>query len=203
LHPRKLISTGDGGMLTYRRAAWDRQLRMLRQHGMSVPDTVRHSATRVVFEDYPVLGYNYRLTDIQAAVGCIQMARLPEILGRRRELAARYLAALSEHPFLQLPSEPAYARTNWQSFPVRLGRQSPLSRDACMQRLLEAGIATRRGIMNAHREPVYCSDGGVPSNLPYSEAAQDRCMLLPLFPDMSIEQVDQVVASLADLVQTA
>ena len=86
LHPRKLISTGDGGMLTYRSAEWDRQLRMLRQHGMSVPDTVRHSANQIVFEDYPVLGYNYRLTDIQAAVGCIQMERLPEILGRRRDL---------------------------------------------------------------------------------------------------------------------
>ena len=199
LHPRKLISTGDGGMLTYRSAEWDRQLRMLRQHGMSVPDTVRHSANQIVFEDYPVLGYNYRLTDIQAAVGCIQMERLPEILGRRRELAARYLAALYDHPFLQLPSEPAYARTNWQSFPVRVGAHSPLSRDACMQRLLESGIATRRGIMNAHREPVYQSNGKPAITLPHSEEAQDFAMLLPLFPDMSIDQVDQVVASLTGL----
>ena len=199
LHPRKLISTGDGGMLTYRSAEWDRQLRMLRQHGMSVPDTVRHSANQIVFEDYPVLGYNYRLTDIQAAVGCIQMERLPEILGRRRELAARYLAALDDHPFLHLPSEPAYARTNWQSFPVRVGAHSPLSRDACMQRLLESGIATRRGIMNAHREPVYQSNGKPAITLPHSEEAQDFAMLLPLFPDMSIDQVDQVVASLTGL----
>jgi dTDP-4-amino-4,6-dideoxygalactose transaminase len=199
LHPRKLISTGDGGMLTYRSAEWDRQLRMLRQHGMSVPDTVRHSANQIVFEDYPVLGYNYRLTDIQAAVGCIQMERLPEILGRRRELAARYLAALYDHPFLQLPSEPAYARTNWQSFPVRVGPHSPLSRDACMQHLLESGIATRRGIMNAHREPAYHSNGKPAIILPHSEEAQDFAMLLPLFPDMSIDQVDQVVASLTGL----
>jgi perosamine synthetase len=196
LHPRKLISTGDGGMLTYRSAEWDRQLRMLRQHGMSVPDTVRHSANQIVFEDYPVLGYNYRLTDIQAAVGCIQMERLPEILGRRRELAARYLAALYDHPFLQLPSEPAYARTNWQSFPVRVGPHSPLSRDACMQHLLESGIATRRGIMNAHREPAYHRNGKPASTLPHSEEAQDFAMLLPLFPDMSIAQVEQVVAAL-------
>jgi dTDP-4-amino-4,6-dideoxygalactose transaminase len=196
LHPRKLISTGDGGMLTYRSAEWDRQLRMLRQHGMSVPDTVRHSASQIVFEDYPVLGYNYRLTDIQAAVGCIQMARLPEILGRRRELAARYRAALYDHPFLSLPSEPVYARTNWQSFPVRVCRQSPLSRDACMQRLLGAGIATRRGIMNAHRELPYQNNGQPAMTLPHSEEAQYRAMLLPLFPDMSIEQVDHVVAAL-------
>jgi dTDP-4-amino-4,6-dideoxygalactose transaminase len=146
-----------------------------------------------------VLGYNYRLTDIQAAVGCIQMTRLPEILGCRRELAARYLAALSDHPFLQLPSEPAYARTNWQIFPVRVGAQSPRSRDACMQHLLEAGIATRRGIMNAHREPAYQRNGQSAITLPHSEEAQDRCMLLPLFPDMSMAQVDEVVASLIDL----
>ncbi len=198
-HPRKLISTGDGGMLTYRRAEWDRQLRMLRQHGMSVADTVRHSASQIVFEDYPVLGYNYRMTDIQAAVGCIQMDRLPEILGRRRELAARYITALYDHPFLQLPSEPAYARTNWQSFPVHVGPESPVSRDACMQRLLEAGIATRRGIMNAHREPAYYSNRVPTITLPHSEEAQDLTMLLPLFPDMSAEQVDEVVAALHGL----
>jgi perosamine synthetase len=198
-HPRKLISTGDGGMLTYRSAEWDRQLRMLRQHGMSVADTVRHSASQIVFEDYPVLGYNYRMTDIQAAVGCIQMNRLPEILGRRRELATHYMTALYDHPFLQLPSEPAYARTNWQSFPVRVCPESPVSRDACMQRLLEAGIATRRGIMNAHREPAYYSNGVPTITLPHSEEAQDLAMLLPLFPDMSIEQVDQVVAPLYGL----
>ncbi len=198
-HPRKLISTGDGGMLTYRSAEWDRQLRMLRQHGMSVADTVRHSASQIVFEDYPVLGYNYRMTDIQAAVGCIQMDRLPEILGRRRELATHYMTALYDHPFLQLPSEPAYARTNWQSFPVRVCPESPVSRDACMQRLLEAGIATRRGIMNAHREPAYYSNGVPAITLPNSEEAQDLAMLLPLFPDMSIEQVDQVVAALYGL----
>jgi len=183
-------------MLTYCSAEWDKKLRMLRQHGMSVPDTVRHSASQIVFEDYPVLGYNYRLTDIQAAVGCIQMDRLPEILGRRRELAARYMTALDDHPFLQLPSEPAYARTNWQSFPVRVCPRSPVSRDTCMQRLLEAGIATRRGIMNAHREPAYYSNGRPAITLPHSEEAQDLAMLLPLFPDMSIEQVDQVVDAL-------
>lgn len=198
-HPRKLISTGDGGILTYRSAEWDTQLRMLRQHGMSVSDTVRHSASKVVFEEYPVLGYNYRMTDIQAAVGCVQMERLPDILARRRELAARYMSALDDHPFLQLPREPVYARTNWQSFPVRVCPQSPVSRDVCMQRLLEVGIATRRGIMNAHREPAYSSNGGPAITLPQSEAAQDQAMLLPLFPDMSVEQVDQVVAALRGL----
>lgn len=198
-HPRKLISTGDGGMLTYHREEWDHTLRMLRQHGMSVSDVARHRANRLVFEEYPVVGFNYRMTDIQAAVGCIQIDRLPTILQRRRELAGRYLTALGDHPSLQLPREPAYAHTNWQSFPVRISPGSAVSRDACMQQLLDAGIATRRGIMNAHRERAYCGNGAPSAGLPHSEAAQEHCLLLPLFPDMRVEQVDQVVSALCKI----
>ena len=196
-HPRKLISTGDGGILTYRSAEWDSKLRMLRQHGMSVSDVARHNARQIVFEEYPVLGYNYRMTDIQAAVGCVQIDRLPDILQRRRELAGRYLTALGDHPYLVLPNEPAYAHTNWQSFPVRVQPNSPVSRDECMQRLLDAGIATRRGIMNAHREAAYHRNGASSVLWPHSEAAQDQCMLLPLFPDMTVEQINCVVSALS------
>ena len=83
-HPRKVITTGDGGMITTNRTDWDAKFRLLRQHAMSIPDTVRHGASQVVFESYPILGYNYRLTDIQAAVGREQLKRLPEIVGSRR-----------------------------------------------------------------------------------------------------------------------
>jgi dTDP-4-amino-4,6-dideoxygalactose transaminase len=197
-HPRKLISTGDGGMLTYHSEEWDRRLRMLRQHGMSVSDVARHSARQIVFEDYPVVGYNYRMTDIQAAVGCAQIERLSDILQRRRELAGRYLTALGDHPYLFLPNEPEYAHTNWQSFPVRVRHGSPVSRDECMQHLLDSGIATRRGIMNAHREAAYHRNGAPSVSLPHSEVAQDQCLLLPLFPDMSMAQVDEVVMALRE-----
>jgi len=195
-HPRKVISTGDGGMLTYRSEAWDRTLRMLRQHGMSVSDLARHGTNQIVFEEYPELGYNYRMTDIQAAVGCVQMDRLPDIVQRRRALANHYLTALKEHPYLQLPSEPVYARTNWQSFPVRIRSESPLSRNECMQRMLAAGVAARRGIMNAHRELAYRCNGASGVALPHSEASQDSCVLLPLFPHMSVDQVDELVCTL-------
>jgi len=198
-HPRKLISTGDGGMLTYRSTEWDAKLRMLRQHGMSLSDVARHGAREIVFEEYPVVGYNYRMTDLQAAVGCVQMNRVAGILRSRRELAGRYLTALAEHPYLVLPQQPAYAVTNWQSFPVRVRPDSPVSRDQCMQRLLDAGIATRRGIMNAHREAGYRCDPLSRPMLTQSEAAQDECMLLPLCPDMSIQQVDLVVSGLFEI----
>src|SRR6185503_5051044 len=88
-HPRKLLSTGDGGMIVTASAETDATLRLLRQHGMSVPDTVRHASAQVVFEGYPIVGFNYRLTDIQAAIGREQLARLDGLIARRRELAAR------------------------------------------------------------------------------------------------------------------
>lgn len=198
-HPRKVISTGDGGMLTYHNEAWDRKLRMLRQHGMSVSDVARHRTNQVVFEAYPILGYNYRMTDIQAAVGCVQLERLPEIIRRRRELAMYYMSVLRNCPYLLLPTEPSYARTNWQSFVVRSLPESPISRNELMQRLLDEGIATRRGIMNAHQEPVYHHTKSPAVSLPHSEDAKDQCIILPLFPEMSCEQVKTIADTLIEI----
>jgi perosamine synthetase len=89
-HPRKIMSTGDGGMITTGDAAIARELRLLRQHGMSVNDLERHKSKTIVSESYPVLGYNYRLTDVQASIGLAQLRRLGSIIARRREIAARY-----------------------------------------------------------------------------------------------------------------
>ena len=180
-HPRKVMSTGDGGMLTTHNPEWDARFRLLRQHGMSVPDTVRHAAHQVIFESYPIVGYNYRMTDIQAAVGREQLKRLPEIVAARRALADRYRALLGDIPGLGLPYEPPNARSNWQSFCVSL----PVNVDqrALMQAMLDAGVSTRRGIMCSHREEAYRDAGSVA--LPFSEAAQDHSIVLPLFPQMT------------------
>jgi dTDP-4-amino-4,6-dideoxygalactose transaminase len=193
-HPRKVITTGDGGMITTRDPALDRTFRLLRQHGMSVPDTVRHAAREVVFEDYPVVGFNYRMTDIQAAVGRVQLGRLPEILARRREAAVRYARVIRTIPGLEAPHVPDYARPNYQSYAVRVTPDYPLSRDVLMQSLLDQGVGTRRGIMNAHQEAAYA---GTPARLPHSEAARDEVILLPLFPAMTDEDVDRVGELLA------
>ena len=194
-HPRKVMSTGDGGMITTARPDWDRRLRLLRQHAMSVPDRVRHASAQVVFESYDSVGYNYRLTDIQAAVGREQLKRLPEFVVRRRELAARYVELLAGIDGLGLPAEPAWARTNWQSYCVRLPDRC--DQRAVMQSMLERGIGTRRGIMCSHREPAYAS---MPPRqpLPHSEQAQERCVLLPLYHDMSEDDQQAVTAALRD-----
>jgi perosamine synthetase len=207
-HPRKLLTTGDGGMLTTTRTDWDAQFRLWRQHSMSVPDTVRHQARQVVFETYPDLGFNYRLTDIQAAVGRVQLARLPEQVAQRRRQVQRYRELLAEVPALTLPAEPVWARSNWQSFCVRLSGRC--DQRQVMQAMLDAGIATRRGVMCAHREPAYareawsCGAGpgacGCPPatcvRLRESERAQDQTILLPLFHQMTDAEQETVAHAL-------
>jgi dTDP-4-amino-4,6-dideoxygalactose transaminase len=195
-HPRKVITTGDGGMITTRHADWDRQYRLLRHHGMSVPDTVRHRAVEVIRESYDLVGYNYRMTDLQAAVGRAQLRRLEAIVEQRRRLAARYLSSLAAVPGLELPIEPAWARTNWQSFPVRL--PSALLQIPVMQILLDQSIATRRGVMCSHRQPAYPAGtwkAGTP--LERSEAAEDTVVLLPLHAELTDGDQDRVIAALA------
>jgi dTDP-4-amino-4,6-dideoxygalactose transaminase len=192
-HPRKVMSTGDGGMLTTPHADWDAKFRTLRQHGMSVPDTVRHGSPQVIFETHPVVGYNYRMTDIQAAVGREQLKRLSEIVAARRALAARYKEMLANNIGLMTPVEGEDVRTNWQSYSVRLPDRCDQRK--VMQTMLDAGIATRRGIMCSHREAAYASEPlRVP--LPHSEAAQDHCIILPLYPQMTAADQEHVVTTL-------
>ena len=197
-HPRKIITTGDGGMLTTANPEFDRTFRLLRQHSMSVPDTVRHASNQVTFEEYPKLGYNYRMTDIQAAVGREQIKRLPEIVARRRELAARYNRLLGGVPGLTVPYEPPFAKSNWQSYSVRI--PDGCDQMAVMQFMLDRAIATRRGIMCAHREPVFQGHYLTAGPLAESEAAQDHAIILPLFHEMTSLQQDRVVQALTDAV---
>jgi perosamine synthetase len=185
-HPRKVITTGDGGMITTANPEWDRTFRLLRQHGMSIPDRVRHGSKEVLFESYTALGYNYRMTDIQGAIGREQLKRLPEIIERRRSLARRYKELLSDIPGIGLPEEPNWARSNWQSYCVRLPEDC--DQRQVMQFMLDKGIATRRGVMCAHREEAYASISA-PFPLIESEKAQDKSILLPLFHQMT--EIDQ------------
>ena len=194
-HPRKVMTTGDGGMLTTANPEWDHMFRLWRQHGMSVPDTVRHASPEVTFETYSMVGYNYRMTDIQAAVGRQQLRRLPDLLARRRELADQYRSYLSEIPGVLPPFEPKWAHSNWQSYCVRL--PEGLEQRAIMQFMLDRGIATRRGIMCAHLEDAY-RELDVRSPLPESEAAHLNCILLPLYADMRQDEQKLVVDVFAE-----
>jgi perosamine synthetase len=194
-HPRKVICTGEGGMVLTNRAEIAERLRLLRQHGMTIPDTARHGSRRLVIERYSCIGYNYRMTDLQAAVGIEQMKRLDGFVARRRELASRYTAALAEHPFLDPPFVPDFAEPNYQSYAVHVRPNSRLGRNQLLECLLEKGIAAKPGIMTAHREPAY-RQRHADLRLPRSEEASDRSLLLPIYPDLAEEQQDRVIEAL-------
>jgi dTDP-4-amino-4,6-dideoxygalactose transaminase len=197
-HPRKVITTGDGGMLTTANAEYDRKFRLWRQHSMSVADTVRHGSKSVIYETYPELGYNYRMTDLQAALGRVQLRRLPSLVVRRRRLAdlyGRLIAAIA--PTFTAPREPSWARTNWQSYCVRIPDGG--DQRAIMQALLDEGISTRRGVMNIATEQAYAAQDThrVAGGLERSMAAQENSIILPLFAQLSEEDVHRVVGALA------
>lgn len=194
LHPRKIISTGEGGMLTTAAPELDQIFRRARQHGMTVNDLVRHSAAQVVFEGYPTIGFNYRMTDVQAAIGRQQLKRLPSIIAARRALADNYRRLLAAQvPEVEAPYEPAWARSNWQSYCVRL--PTGVGQTEIMQTMLDRGVATRRGIMCAHMEEAY-ANRPLRTPLPESESGRDRTILLPLFSQMKADDQDVVVDAL-------
>jgi dTDP-4-amino-4,6-dideoxygalactose transaminase len=198
-HPRKVVTTGEGGMITTNNAEYADKLRLLRQHGMSVSDAVRHGSKTVVIEEYVCLGFNYRMTDIQAAIGIEQMKKLDWMIERRRELAVRYRAALSDHPWLLAPRVPSFAEPNYQSYAITLADDAPMCRNDLMQQLLDAGIASRRGIMLSHTEVPY-SSGTSCGCLPKSENASRQSLLLPIFPAMTNPDLQRVLSTLGLLV---
>jgi dTDP-4-amino-4,6-dideoxygalactose transaminase len=191
-HPRKVISTGDGGMVTTNREDYYNRLKLLRQHGMSVNDRVRHESKTVVFEDHLEVAYNYRMTDIQAAVGIKQLEKLDWLVSERRKIAQQYLEAFKDIDCIRLPYEQEGYFSNYQSFSIYLKKNSPIGRNDLMNKLLEAGIATRRGIMTSHRETAYKNEY-LNLILPVSENASDNSIVLPLFIPMNNEDITYII----------
>ncbi|HTB26327.1 MAG TPA: DegT/DnrJ/EryC1/StrS family aminotransferase [Puia sp.] len=199
-HPRKVISTGDGGMITTNNEAYYNRLKLLRQHGMSVNDRARHESSKIIFEDHLEVGYNYRLTDIQASVGIRQLEKIDWIVGKRRKIASKYHKAFKHIPFLQLPLEKKGYHSNYQSYSIYLKDDCPVSRNEIMQKMLDEGISTRRGIMTTHRETAYKEEcAGL--SLPISEKASDRSIILPLYVPMNDEDIEKVIFTLKSILK--
>lgn len=193
LHARKVVTTGEGGMIVTNDRAFAARLRRLRHQGMSLSDFARHNASPTVFEDYPEVGYNFRITDIQAAIGLAQLDRLDDILARRRAVAEYYQRALAGHPVFIPPLVPAGLAPNWQSYQIALRSDAPVTRNALMDRLHTMGIPTRRGVMASHLEPPYLKTG---STLPNTERLAATTLQLPIHPALTRSQQDRVVAAL-------
>ena len=194
-HPRKVITTGDGGMITTSNPKFNERLRLLRQHGMSVNDRVRHNSDKVIMEDHLEVGYNYRMTDIQAAVGIKQLEKLDMIVAERRKLGQRYNEALADIDTIRTPKEEEGYFTNYQTYSVYLKPEFPLERNDLMQAMLDEGIATRRGIMTSHRESAYKETSMAQTPLPKSEEAADRSICLPLYYPMDKEDQERVISA--------
>jgi len=195
-HPRKVLTTGDGGMITTNNEEYDRKFRLWRQHGMNVSDVARNKADEFIIEEYMTTAFNYRMSDILAAVGVEQIKKLPELLSKRRQIDQWYRQYLSRIPWLRPPAEPSYARSNWQSYPVMLLDNAPLSRDAVIQHLLDKGISARPGVMNASQEIPY---RGSKTSLPNSEYSRGNTILLPIYhtlDELNIKQILEAIKSI-------
>jgi perosamine synthetase len=195
-HPRKIITTGEGGMITTDDRTIAERLRRFRHHGMSVSDIERHMANTVIIETYPELGYNYRMTDMQAAMGIGQMKKLSFLLDARKQMARMYDNELGKIPHIRIPQVPSYARHNYQSYWIELLDSAPVDRNTLMAKLLEKGIATRRGIMAIHREPCYRAYTGI--HLPNTDRLTDNTLLLPLYPALSAEEQTFIINSIKE-----
>jgi perosamine synthetase len=194
-HPRKILTTGEGGMVVTGDENLASRLRTLRQHAMSVSAFDRHDRKASDFEEYPELGFNFRMTDIQAAIGIVQLEKLDEMIDRRRELAARYAEQLATIPGVTAPADPAHGQTNFQSYTVVLGADFPVGRNALIELLHSNGISTRRGVMAAHHEPTFAEHQH--GDLSVTDALAATAIILPLYHEMTEADVDRVCAAIA------
>ncbi|WP_239143280.1 DegT/DnrJ/EryC1/StrS family aminotransferase [Actinoplanes philippinensis] len=195
-HPRKLITTGEGGMVTVDDAASATRLKRLREHGMNVSAADRHASKQPVLEAYLETAYNYRMTDIQAAVGLVQLGKLAGLVAQRRQLAARYQELLADIDGLVPVRDPAYGQTNYQSFWVLLDGFRA-SRDEVLTELAARGVSARRGIMAAHLEPAYAD--ATPGPLPVTERITRESLILPLHHRLTETDQDHIIGVLREL----
>ena len=189
-HPRKILTTGEGGMVTTSRADWADRARRLREHSMSVSAAERHASTLSPPEQYTEVGFNFRMTDLQAAVGIVQLGRLPEVVERRRALAASYAKAIAGIDGLRAVADPSHGTGNFQSFWVEVLPEYPVDREGLLLALAAVEVSARRGIMASHRQPAYA---GVAVDLPVTERLTDNTLILPLFHQMSDSEQERVI----------
>jgi len=205
-HPRKPITTGEGGMLTTDNDEIADRVRTLRSHGESVSDEVRHTADEIIYPDYVALGFNYRMTDIQAALGVEQMKKLPYILDERRGIASQYDTLLSgpvRDGYFVVPPSPSGFLHSYQSYVIFLGEKVGEKRDVLSNKLQNVGIATRKGTYNVAGTKYYRETFGITEDeFPNSVLADKRTLALPLYPGMNGEDIHYVAEKLHDLIRS-
>lgn len=199
-HPRKVITTGEGGMVTTNRKDLADRVKCLRNHGATGPAFGADPSKPYTMSTFDMLGFNLRMSDIQAAVGVAQMAKLDRLLAERRRLALRYSELLAGIGEIILPTDdPGHT---YQSYVIRLAANDREKRNAIMERLAELKIQTRPGTHAVHRLGYYVNKYGLkPEQFPHACWAEDTTITLPIFPGMTDDQqkfvVDNIRANLA------
>lgn len=196
-HPRKPITTGEGGMVTTNDEEIYQRIKALRDHGAEVSDLERHKKGEFGLPEYNMLGYNYRMTDIQGALGIAQMEKLEKILDRRRELAQRYKEELKNIGWISLPIEPEGLHHTYQSYVLLINDDVPISRDDLALNLINKGISVRQGTHAVHTLGYYSKKYNInPTDFPVSLKAHNQSLTLPLYFTMTEAEQDFVISSI-------
>jgi dTDP-4-amino-4,6-dideoxygalactose transaminase len=195
-HPRKVITTGEGGMLITSNEEIYRKIEAMRNHGAIVSDLERHKKGEFVLPEFDILGYNYRMTDIQGSLGISQMKKLRMILEKRWILAQRYNKYFNEVEWLRLPIEPHGYRHAYQSYVILLKQDAPVSRDELAMKLINRGISVRQGTHAVHTLGYYRKNYKIsPQEFPKSLEAHNQSLTLPLYFTMSQKEQDFIIDS--------
>ncbi len=198
-HPRKSITTGEGGMLTTNDDAIAEHLNMLRNHGASISEEQRHvGAKPYLLADYNIIGYNYRMTDLQGALGCVQLKKLDAFINERNEWVNYYEEQLKNIPWLFTPQIPDGYKHGWQSYVTFIDEnKSPLKRNEIMEALQQKGISTRPGTHAVHMLGAYANKYNLtPQDFPVAYAANEYSMSIPLHNRMVKDDYDYVIDAL-------
>jgi len=190
-HPRKIITTGEGGMAVTNEKKDADIMRCLRSHGASIDDRKRHTAKGRLYEDYPEIGYNYRMTDIHAAIGIEQLVKLDDLIEERQYLAKLYKDFLKDVEEVIVPNREGHI---YQSYLIRL--EDGIDRDEIIRFMADKGIATRRGIPPIHQQTAYVRRFGEQTHLPITEKCSKQTMFLPLFNSLAESELIYVVDTL-------
>lgn len=197
-HPRKMITCGEGGMVMTNDAALADAMRVLRSTGASISDLDRHKAKGGLVQAYESVGFNYRLTDMQAAVGLVQLGKLDAMLDMRRAQAALYDTLFADMDEAVAPHTPDYAEPARSCYHIRFKGTAAARRDELLQGLADQGISCRVSVQPLHREPVYREK--MPDvYLPNTEQVARDGMFLPIFPGLTVPQQQFIVETLKEL----
>lgn len=199
-HPRKPITTGEGGMIITDDAGIAAQVEALRSHGATVSDLERHKKGAFILPEHNIVGYNYRMTDLQGAIGVQQMNKLDWILNRRIELAHKYDKSLQEINGITAPFVPEGYKHTYQSYVTLIEDSCPLSRDELALQLKERGIDTRQGTHAVHALGYYKRKYNLAEkDFPMAWKSDRQSLTLPLYPQLSEEEQDYVISSLREI----